>query len=43
MALDSNTMKDRKGDPLNHFTPYPMPHSAGVEMFAQPVEQEQNP
>ncbi len=36
MALDSNAMvSSRDGQPLRHFTPYPMPRSSGVNVFAQ--------
>ena len=35
MALDSNVMRDRLGRPLKHFTPYPTPGSAGVNVFNQ--------
>ncbi|XP_019620334.1 PREDICTED: uncharacterized protein LOC109466909 [Branchiostoma belcheri] len=33
MALDSNAQRDRSGTPLRHYTPYPTPQSAGVDMF----------
>ncbi|KAI8511797.1 hypothetical protein Bbelb_108970 [Branchiostoma belcheri] len=33
MALDSNAQSDRLGRPLRHYTPYPTPNSAGVDMF----------
>ncbi|KAK3752000.1 hypothetical protein QZH41_010970 [Actinostola sp. cb2023] len=35
MALDSNTQDGKDGKPLPHFTPYPMPGSSGVDIFAQ--------
>ena len=35
MALDSNAQCDRQGSPLPHFTPYPTPGSAGVNVFNQ--------
>lgn len=35
MALDSNAMKTKQGKPLPHFTPYPSPGSAGVNVFSQ--------
>lgn len=35
MSLDSNVMQDENGYPLPHFTPYPTPASAGVNVFAQ--------
>ena len=42
MALDSNAMSGVTGV-LRHFTPYPTPGSAGVNVFAQKVEEELNP
>lgn len=35
MALDSNAMRDRQGEPLPHFTPYASPGSSGVNVFSQ--------
>lgn len=35
MSLDSNVMVNEDGAPLKHFTPYPTPDSAGVNVFAQ--------
>jgi hypothetical protein len=35
MALDSNAQSGKDGTPLPHFTPYPMPDSSGVDVFAQ--------
>ena len=35
MALDSNAQCDQKGSPLPHFTPYPTPRLAGVNVFNQ--------
>ncbi|KAK3698822.1 hypothetical protein QZH41_004952 [Actinostola sp. cb2023] len=35
MALDSNTQDGKDGKPLPHFTPYPMPGSSGIDIFAQ--------
>ena len=35
MALDSNAMRDRQGEPLHHFTPYASPGSSGVNVFSQ--------
>jgi hypothetical protein len=35
MALDSNVMKDAQGESLPHFTPWPLPESAGVNLFEQ--------
>lgn len=43
MALDSNAMQDTNGGLLRHFTPFPTPLSAGVNMFAQDLTQESNP
>ena len=34
MVLDSNAMLDCCGNQLLHFTPYPTPESAGVNVFA---------
>lgn len=34
-SLDSNAMTDLKGTSLKHFTPYPTPLTAGVDVFAQ--------
>jgi hypothetical protein len=42
MALDSNAMRGAQGI-LRHFTPYPTPLSAGVNVFAQDIDQELNP
>lgn len=42
MSLDSNVMMGKNGDPLPHFTPYPTPGSAGVNMFAQIVGSGEN-
>jgi len=35
MSLDSNAQRDKQGDPLRHFTPYPTPKSSGVNVFNQ--------
>ena len=43
MTLDSNVMRDMKGEPLRHFTPWETPGSSGVDVFAQEVEREGNP
>lgn len=43
MALDSNAMTDSFGSRLRHFTPFPMPLSSGVNMFAMDISQEDNP
>lgn len=42
MATDANAMK-QGGVSLRHFTPYPMPQSAGVNVFAQSLEREEVP
>ena len=42
MSLDSNAQKDASGNPLKHFTPFPTPLSAGVNVFAQVIQQEEN-
>ena len=38
MLLDSNVQRDRVGKPLPHFTPYPTPGSAGVDVFSQDLQ-----
>ena len=43
MSLDSNAMLSKDGAILRHFTPHPTPASAGVNVFAQDVEKENNP
>lgn len=43
MSLDSNVMKSSTGVPLKHFTPWPTPCSAGVNLFSQNLRSEQNP
>ena len=35
MALDSSGQRGYDGSPLTHFTPFPTPQSAGVNLFAQ--------
>ena len=35
MSLDSNVIQDKDGLPLCHFTPFPTPGSAGVNVFSQ--------
>ncbi|CAC5361180.1 unnamed protein product [Mytilus coruscus] len=42
MALDSNSMTDRNGGILKHFTPCFSPLSAGVNLFAQTVDTNEN-
>ena len=36
MSLDSNCQRDRNGNPLPHFTPWPTPGFTGGERFRQP-------
>lgn len=43
MSLDSNVMKDEFGKSLKHFTPYPKPFSAGVNVSSHRLENEKNP
>lgn len=43
MASDSNSMKAKGGGVLRHFTPCPMPFTAGVDVFAQNIRKELNP
>ncbi|KAK3107263.1 hypothetical protein FSP39_010584 [Pinctada imbricata] len=43
MALDSNSMKDCFGCTLRHFTPFPTPYTAGVNVFAQDLSNVENP
>ena len=38
MSLDSNVQRDRFGEPLPHFTPYPTPGSVGVDVFSQNLQ-----
>ena len=35
MSLDLNAQRDKQGNPLRHFTPYPTPKSSGVNVFNQ--------
>jgi hypothetical protein len=42
MALDSNVMKDSKGAPLQHYSPWPLPGSNGVNVFSQVLNKEEN-
>ena len=42
MSLDSNCQRDRSGNPLPHFTPWPTPGSAGVNVFATSLPARQN-
>ena len=43
MAMDSNCMKDQNGSYLKHYTPFPTPFSAGVNVFAQDLSGDENP
>ena len=43
MSLDSNVMRDGAGVPLRHFSPFPTPFSAGVNIFSQDISVEKNP
>ena len=43
MSLDSNAMNSVSGVLLKHYTPYPTPKSAGVNLFAQDISEEVNP
>ena len=38
ISLDSNVQRDRFGEPLPHFTPYPTPGSVGVDVFSQNLQ-----
>ena len=42
MSLNSNAQKDASGNLLRHFTPLLTPLSAGVNVFAQVIQQEEN-
>ena len=42
MALDSNAKRDAAGTPLPHYTPYPLPGSAGVNVLAQSLSSQEN-
>ena len=35
VSLDSNTQRDKSGNPLHHFTTHPTPNSSGVNVFNQ--------
>ena len=37
MSLDSNCCRDRDGNSLSHYTPWPTPNSSGTNVFAQPI------
>lgn len=43
MATDANVMMSTSGLPLRHFTQYPSPQTAGVNVFAQGVPIEKSP
>lgn len=43
MATDANVMMSTSGLPLRHFTQYPSPQTAGVNVFAQDVAIEKSP
>lgn len=42
MALDSNCMTGHTGERLRHFTPFSLPGSAGVDVFAQDLHGGEN-
>lgn len=42
MALDSNARRSMDGQSLRHYTPYPTPNSAGVNVFAQDLTGSEN-
>ena len=42
MALYSNVMLGRNGSPLPHFSPHPIPQSAGVNLFSQNLVEFEN-
>ncbi|KAJ8316599.1 hypothetical protein KUTeg_005850 [Tegillarca granosa] len=42
MSLDSDAMKDKNGEVLKHFTPFPTTHSVGVNVFSQNLALEEN-
>ncbi|KAJ8319535.1 hypothetical protein KUTeg_002916 [Tegillarca granosa] len=43
MSLDSNVMCSSDNKPLPHFTPWPTPETAGVNVFSQDLTKESNP
>lgn len=43
MATDANVMMSTSGLPLRHFTQYPSPQTAGVNVFAQDAAIEKSP
>ena len=42
MSLDSNVMCDEWGKALPHFTPFPLPNTTGVNVFAQDLSTQYN-
>lgn len=42
MSLDNNCCKDRNGNLLPYYLPWPTPNSSGVNVFAQPLPFEHN-
>lgn len=42
MSLDVNAQCDRHGVPLRHFTPWPTPHSSGINVFSQIIPPTEN-
>jgi len=42
MALDTNAMCDVAGAPLPHFTPWPLPHSSGVNVLTKTLSEKEN-
>jgi hypothetical protein len=42
MSLDSNAQKDSDGKALRHFFPWPTANSAGVNLFAQTLQVDDN-
>ncbi|XP_069129670.1 uncharacterized protein [Argopecten irradians] len=42
MALDSNVRKSPDGESLRHYTPFPTPESAGVNVYAQNLRDDEN-
>jgi hypothetical protein len=43
MAVDSNVMRYKDGNPMRHFTPHPTRLSAGINVFSQDLSVERNP
>ena len=42
MALDSNVRLDKNGKALPHYSPWPLPQSSGVNVFAQFLKSSEN-